>query len=123
VTGLDFSSKMVLQLKTRKEDLKSDLKIINADAHRLPFKDNSFDVVVCRFAVWSLHDPQQAIAEMARVTKREIIIYTLYHNKQRGGNESHKRDPCLNLNRMKLYFSYTIKKARGENGDARPRWR
>ena len=74
VTGLDFSSKMVLQLKTRKEDLKSDLKIINADAHRLPFKDNSFDVVICRFAVWPLHDPQQAIAEMARVTRRKIII-------------------------------------------------
>ena len=65
---------MVLQLKTRKEDLKSDLKIINADAHRLPFKDNSFDVVVCRFAVWPLHDPQQAIAEMARVARRKIII-------------------------------------------------
>jgi len=74
VTSLDFSSKMLLQLKSRKEDMKSELEIIRADAHQLPFKDESFDVVVCRFAVWPLHDPQRAISEMARVTRKKIVI-------------------------------------------------
>lgn len=74
VTSLDFSLKMLLQLKSRKEDLKSELGIINADAHQLPFKDESFDVVVCRFAVWPLHDPQRAISEMVRVTRKKIVI-------------------------------------------------
>jgi ubiquinone/menaquinone biosynthesis C-methylase UbiE len=74
VTSLDFSLKMLLQLKSRKEDLKSELRIINADAHQLPFKDESFDVVVCRFAVWPLHEPQRAISEMVRVTRKKIVI-------------------------------------------------
>ena len=74
VTSMDFSSKMLLQLKSRKEDLKSELEIIRADAHQLPFKDESFDVVVCRFAVWPLHDPERAISEMARVTMKRIVI-------------------------------------------------
>ncbi len=74
VTSLDFSSKMLSQLKSRKEDMKSELEIINADAHQLPFKDESFDVVICRFAIWPLHDPQRAIAEMARVARKKIII-------------------------------------------------
>ena len=74
VTSLDFSSKMLLQLKRRKEDMGRELEIINADAHQLPFKDESFDVVICRFAIWPLHDPQRAIAEMARVARKKIII-------------------------------------------------
>ncbi len=74
VTSLDFSSKMLLQLKSRKEDMECELEIINADAHQLPFKDESFDFVVCRFAVWPLHEPQRAISEMARVAKKKIII-------------------------------------------------
>ena len=74
VTSLDFSLKMLLQLKSRKEDLESELEIINADAHQLPFKDESFDVVICRFAVWPLPDPQRAISEMVRVTRKKIVI-------------------------------------------------
>lgn len=74
VTSLDFSLKMLLQLKSRKEELNTELEIINADAHQLPFKDESFDVVVCRFAIWPLPEPQRAISEMARVTRGKIII-------------------------------------------------
>ncbi len=74
VTSLDFSSKMVLQLKSRKEELKTDLEIINADAHQLPFKDECFDATICRFAIWPLPEPQRAISEMVRVTRKKIII-------------------------------------------------
>jgi ubiquinone/menaquinone biosynthesis C-methylase UbiE len=74
VTSLDFSLKMLLQLKSRKEELNTEVEIINADAHQLPFKDESFDVTICRFAVWPLPEPQRAISEMVRVTREKIII-------------------------------------------------
>ena len=74
VTCLDFSVKMLLQLKGRKEELKTNLAIINADSHQLPFKDDSFDVSICRFAIWPLPEPQHAISEMVRVTRKRIII-------------------------------------------------
>ena len=45
------------------EILKTELKIINADAHHIPFKDDNFDVVICRYAIWPLSDPQCAIEE------------------------------------------------------------
>lgn len=40
-----------------------------ADAEQLPFDDNSFDLVTCRIAMHHFPQPQQAIAEFARVLK------------------------------------------------------
>lgn len=74
VTSLDFSLNMLLQLKTRKDELKTEVKTINADAHHIPFKDDSFDAVICRYAIWPLSDPQHAIEEVARVCSKKVII-------------------------------------------------
>ena len=74
VTSLDFSLNMLLQLKTRKEELKTEMKIINGDAHHIPFKDDSFDAVICRYAIWPLSDPQRAISEMVRVCREKVVI-------------------------------------------------
>jgi SAM-dependent methyltransferase len=38
-----------------------------ADAHALPFEDNSFEYVVCTEVLEHLHTPTQAIAQMKRV--------------------------------------------------------
>jgi len=40
-----------------------------ANAERLPFVDESFDVVVCRAALHHFEDPPRALAEAARVTR------------------------------------------------------
>ena len=39
------------------------------DAHKLPFKDNEFDNVLCTEVLEHLHTPAVAVAEMARVLK------------------------------------------------------
>ncbi len=39
------------------------------DAHRLPFPDNTFDVVTCNLLLMWVDDPQRTVHEMARVTK------------------------------------------------------
>jgi SAM-dependent methyltransferase len=43
-------------------------------AEELPFADCSFDTVVCRVAVHHFTDPARAIAEMARVTRRLVVV-------------------------------------------------
>lgn len=58
-------------LRACREVLRStkNVKIEEADAHRLPFPDASFDVVVANlFFMWA-QDPQAAANEMARVVK------------------------------------------------------
>jgi ubiquinone/menaquinone biosynthesis C-methylase UbiE len=39
------------------------------DVYRLPFPDNSFDVVSCRFAFHHLQEPGRALVEMIRVCR------------------------------------------------------
>lgn len=46
-----------------------------ADAHRLPFRDKSFDLVICRFVLEHVYDPQKVISELSRVLKKEGIVY------------------------------------------------
>lgn len=48
-------------------------------AEDLAFADHSFDVVVCRVAAHHFTDPARAIREMARVTRRLVVLEdTLY---------------------------------------------
>ena len=43
-------------------------------AEELPFEDGSFDVVTCRIAPHHFEDIRKAVAEMARVTQRLVVI-------------------------------------------------
>jgi SAM-dependent methyltransferase len=43
-------------------------------AEKLAFADDSFDVVVCRVAAHHFTDPALAIREMARVTRRLVVV-------------------------------------------------
>ncbi len=45
-----------------------------APAEELPFEDGSFDVVTCRIAAHHFDDVRKAVAEMARVSGRLIVI-------------------------------------------------
>jgi SAM-dependent methyltransferase len=45
-----------------------------ARAEDLPFADGSFDVVTCRIAPHHFEDVQKAVAEMARIAQRLVVI-------------------------------------------------
>jgi len=45
-----------------------------APAERLPFEDGSFDVATCRIAAHHFQDIRKAVAEMARVTQKLVVI-------------------------------------------------
>lgn len=67
------------QMLTTAERLAAERGIKNiefkpADAHALPFEDNTFDLVTNRLALHHYSDPRRAIAEMARVCKRGSLL-------------------------------------------------
>jgi ubiquinone/menaquinone biosynthesis C-methylase UbiE len=70
VTAVDLSADL-LELAARRASDKnlSNFSIQRADAHHLPFSDQTFDLATCRFGVMFFADVQQSLAELRRVLK------------------------------------------------------
>lgn len=51
-----------------------DLKIIQGDIYRLPYKANSFDLVVCTEVLEHLEYPKKALLELVRVSKKYVLL-------------------------------------------------
>ena len=60
-------------------NLKSKAKLIRADAHFLPFKSNTFDMIICYGVTQQLKDEPRAIAEASRVLKKDGTILLNVH--------------------------------------------
>ena len=50
------------------------IEFVQGNAHALPFKDNSFDVVTCQTVLIHLKNPELALREMLRVVKKGGIV-------------------------------------------------
>jgi SAM-dependent methyltransferase len=62
-------------------------------AEHLPFADGSFDVVVCRIAAHHFPDIEAAVAELARVSERLLVVDDLLFDGE-DVEEAHRlRDP------------------------------
>ena len=68
VTAVDQSSEL-LDIAAKRARSKNLLNFITqqADAHQLPFADQSFDLATCRFGVMFFSDAERALAELRRV--------------------------------------------------------
>lgn len=78
VYALDIQPKMLMQLKKKlsrpeNRDIKN-IKLIEGDVHKLPFDDNSFDVVYTVTVLQELPDRIRALKEMKRVLKSGGIL-------------------------------------------------
>jgi len=74
VTALDDSEDYLYVARLRAKIKRFNAKFVKADAHKLPFKDKSFDIVVF---CGTLHHlcVRKAISEAVRVGKAIMIIY------------------------------------------------
>ena len=52
--------------------------LVLADAHALPFRENSFDIAISSGNLEHFADPEKAIKEMARVSKIQVLIVHRY---------------------------------------------
>jgi SAM-dependent methyltransferase len=62
-------------------------------AEELPFEDGSFDVVTCRIAAHHFQDIRKAVAEMARVAQRLVVIEDNVFVDERVEDAERLRDP------------------------------
>ncbi len=74
VVGLDASAGMLSVARSKIADRR--VRFMHGDITRLPFEDNTFDVVSCTWAVETLSDPRAAVQEFVRVVKPDgVVIY------------------------------------------------
>ena len=73
--GLDISPAMLKE--ARKRDADKGIPYFMGDALRLPFSDESFDVVAFITTLEFLKDPQQALKEAGRVARRGLLLGVL----------------------------------------------
>lgn len=70
VIGVDINSENLQYA----QEVAGDVTLINADILDLPFKDNTFDLVVFCVVLTHINQQQKAVNEMARVTQKNGIV-------------------------------------------------
>lgn len=69
VTAVDASSQMLARAGRATADAGVDVELVQADAGSLPFRDDTFDVVLAVTLLCLVDDAQLAVRQMARVLK------------------------------------------------------
>lgn len=75
VMGCDLTRNMLL--KAREKEMSLGLKntgFLLSDVESLPFPDESFDIVSCRFAFHHFPNPDKALLEMNRVCRDKLVL-------------------------------------------------
>ncbi|MBN2454178.1 class I SAM-dependent methyltransferase [Candidatus Woesearchaeota archaeon] len=68
ITGLEPSEKLLK---------KSKIRAVRGAAESIPFPERSFDIVISVTSAHNFSDREKAIAEMARVSKKTVVISVL----------------------------------------------
>ena len=76
-TGLDLSETMLLQGQQLMKERQVPIELALGDATRLPFADDTFDIVLNYGALNGFTDPKLALEEMARVAKPRALVLFL----------------------------------------------
>ncbi len=67
VHASDLSTKMLERCRANATDAGADVRVVLADAERVPYADDSFDLVVARGALHHVPEPSAMLAEIRRV--------------------------------------------------------
>jgi ubiquinone/menaquinone biosynthesis C-methylase UbiE len=74
VVAMDISGGCIARARVRAERYGVKYALVRGDAENLPFRDGSFDYAFVHDGLHHLPTPELAIAEMARVARRGILI-------------------------------------------------
>ena len=72
--GLDLSINQLGHARRLMDRAEASFPLVNANAERTPFADESFDVVFCDHGAMTFADPQLAVPEVARVLRRDGLF-------------------------------------------------
>jgi SAM-dependent methyltransferase len=76
-TGLDLSETMLLQGQMLMKERQVPVELVLGDATRLPFANDTFDIVLNYGALNGFTNPKLALEEMARVAKPRALVLFL----------------------------------------------
>ena len=124
VTALDQSVEMLKVAKGKAEKQGVSIDFRNGDAHKIPFEDNTFDLVVSVTAVEFMDEPQSVLQEAMRVLKPGGRLVVGLLTKESSWGEMYaqraKEDPTNLFAKAHLYteedvnnllpYSYQLKK-------------
>lgn len=68
-TGIDIYSSAIIYGKQKYRNL----RLLRADAHKIPFRKNSFDLVICTEVLEHVINPEKVLKEIKRVLKPDGI--------------------------------------------------
>jgi demethylmenaquinone methyltransferase/2-methoxy-6-polyprenyl-1,4-benzoquinol methylase len=85
IVGADFCHDMLVRAlaKTRQRHAAARIRFVEADAQRLPFADDFFQITCVAFGLRNVTDPERGIGEMVRVTQRGGRVVILEFSKPR----------------------------------------
>ena len=69
ITGVDECPAMLKGARTNATQNRSFARFIQGDCHRLPYPDESFDLVVARDSLWTVYNPAEAYREWVRILR------------------------------------------------------
>lgn len=75
VIGLDFSEKLLKIAKKNASNLNYDVEFVKGDIRKMPFKKNSFDVVISAGIVEHVPETEKAVSELSRVIKKNKYLF------------------------------------------------
>lgn len=118
VVGVDFTEELVDIAKGKSKNLKN-LEFKTASVEKLPFKDESFDVVLCNMVLMDLENLDAAVSEISRVVKRKgLVVISTQHP---AFENAHKDYPLRNEKKEEIgrvvtdYFSPGLVVDKNEN--------
>ena len=78
VTGIDIASNMI-DLANKKKDKKKALNVnfLVGDAEKLPFEDNTFDIITISYGYRNISDQPKALKEFNRILKNKGRLFIL----------------------------------------------
>ncbi|NOX61626.1 MAG: methyltransferase domain-containing protein [Chloroflexi bacterium] len=79
IVGVDLSEEMLARARQRAQHLQARIQLLQMDAQRLDFADETFDEVVATFVFCSVPDPVLGLSEALRVTKPGGRLLLLEH--------------------------------------------
>ena len=105
MTAFDYSDGMLNQAKQNAASAGVTAEFVQGDAQKLPFEDETFDMIVTRNLTWNLEYPEKAYKEWLRVLKKGGCIlnydgnyYLHYYDEARDLPLSREKRPQWDIN-------------------------